>query len=97
MRASFMIEEDGDYDGDDEPQELPEVLTDEPGPCTTCGKPEQRHACFSCGQPVCMDETNYLADTPCGGWILDTWHPAHPDENEYYCQRCLRAGMAASA
>ena len=82
MRASFYEDEDAYYDGNDEPRELPEALLDEPGPCCICDKPDQRHACFSCGKPVCMHPIDYLADTRCGGWILDSWHPVAPDENE---------------
>jgi hypothetical protein len=73
-----------------EPGELPEAVVEQPGPCVTCGKPEQQHGCFKCGKPVCMNETNYLADSDCGGWILDSWHPSAPDENEFWCTACLK-------
>jgi hypothetical protein len=81
-----------DDDGEDEPQEqaTPTVVLDVPGPCCACGKPDCTNGCFRCGRPVCYDLSDYFADTACGGWILDTWHPEHPSENEYYCQNCLK-------
>ncbi len=82
------IDEDLD-EREEEPRELPTVDV-VPGPCVTCGTPGQSHGCFKCGQPVCHAQ-NYLADTACGGWILDSWHPAAPDENEYWCKACLKA------
>ncbi len=88
-------DEDLDEEREEEPRELPEVRLDQPGPCIICGLPGCRNGCFSCGLPVCYHPDNYLADSPtgCGGWILDTWHPAAPDENEYWCTNCLTAGL----
>ena len=77
-----------DEEEEEEPRELPEVWLATPGACTTCGKPNQRYGCFRCGVAVCYSQINYLADTECGGWILDSWHPAAPDDNEYYCKQC---------
>jgi hypothetical protein len=81
-----------DDEEDDEPQEqeTPTVVLDVPGQCCTCGKPDCTNGCFRCGRPVCYNMSDYFADTDCGGWILDTWHPGHPSENEYYCFKCLR-------
>lgn len=83
----YFDEEDRD---EPEPKTV-ETYTVEPGPCVTCGKPDQRYGCYVCGKPVCMNEQDYWSDTACGGWILDTWHPAHPEDNEYYCNACLKA------
>ncbi len=74
-----------------EPSELPEAIVERPGPCVTCGKPEQQNGCFKCGLPVCYNPENYLADSDCGGWILDSWHPSAPGGNEYWCKSCLQA------
>jgi len=76
----------------DEQREMPEVWLSALGPCGMCGKPDQRHGCFKCGRPVCMDESNYMADSACGGWILDWWSNGamDPDDgNEFWCQACL--------
>lgn len=100
-----IYEGDIDIDDDDysyydkpedepEPQELPEIWLLEPGPCCICGKPEQRYGCFHCGKPVCYAETYYPEDSSCGSWILDSWHPAAPEENEFYCNRCQEAELA---
>jgi hypothetical protein len=77
---------------DDDHEEEREVQTlrlDELGPCCICGRPGRRYGCFRCGQPVCYNDLNYFASSECGGWILDSWHPGHPDENEFRCQICL--------
>jgi hypothetical protein len=77
-------------DEEEEERELQELpMVDADGPCCICGKPDQKHGCFVCGRPVCYDEEDYFKDTKCGGWILDTWHDAHPEGNEFYCQECL--------
>lgn len=90
VTRSPYLDEDAYYDHEDEePRELLEIMLDAPGSCTTCGKHGQQRGCFRCGKPVCYNEKDYLADTKCGGWILDSWHPAAPDDNEYYCQECL--------
>lgn len=87
-----MDYEDEDYEG--EPQEMQSVTIDPPGPCTTCGKEGCTDGCFRCGQAVCMNAEDYQADTDCGGWILDWWHPSaydYDDGNEYWCKACLEA------
>lgn len=87
---------DDDYDErDEEPREveIPTFTLDQPGPCCICGRPGRVYACFSCGRPVCYNEQDYFASSNCGGWILDSWHPAHPEENEFYCGECLVAGQ----
>lgn len=89
-----MFHDDKDrYNGEPEPQELPEVMAGQPGSCCVCGKLAQRNSCFKCGKPVCYNEQNYLEDSACGGWILDSWHPDAPEENEYWCQHCLKEGI----
>lgn len=63
-------------------------------PCSVCGKPDQAQACMRCGKPVCMDPTDYMADSECGSWILDWWHDSamrdDEDGNEFYCKPCLK-------
>ena len=76
-----------------EPQELPEVRLDRPAACFICGRPDCKNGCFRCGQPVCYNQEFYFGESTCGGWILDTWHPAHPEENCFYCNICLQAGL----
>lgn len=78
---------------EEEPHELPTITLGEPGPCSTCGKADQHYGCFRCGRPVCYNAQNYLADSTCGGWILDSWHPDAPEGNEFYCNMCLHAGL----
>ncbi|MGI9057116.1 MAG: hypothetical protein ACR2H5_00875 [Ktedonobacteraceae bacterium] len=80
-----------DEDGESEPRALPEVVSSGPGPCCVCKKSGRWRSCFRCGRPVCMDETNYMADTACGSWILDWWQESAFDEddgNEYWCHAC---------
>jgi hypothetical protein len=87
-------DDDLDREQEPEPQELPSFLLDESGPCRICGRPKQHHACFHCGSPVCMDESNYMNDTVCGSWILDWWHNSafDPDDgNEFWCKECVKA------
>src|SRR5712691_10050123 len=80
-RATTMLhwtpfnEEDIDEEREEEPRELPEVKLDAPGACCICGKPDCERGCFKCGRPVCYHSEDYLADSDCGGWILDSWHP----------------------
>lgn len=83
------------YDEDREEQEPEEVetCTVAPGPCVVCGRPGQRHACFRCGNPVCYHPTNYFEDSTCAGWILDSWHPGHPHDNEMWCHICQQAAQ----
>jgi hypothetical protein len=81
----------------EELQELPDARLDQPAACFICGRPDCKYACFRCGQPVCFNPENYFSDSTCGGWILDTWHPGHPEENEFYCQICLHAGLIPDA
>ncbi|MBA2677547.1 MAG: hypothetical protein H0U76_04015 [Ktedonobacteraceae bacterium] len=85
----FYLDEELD-DVEAEPRELPTVIVAH-GPCVTCGAPGRDHSCFQCGKPVCHAE-NYLADTNCGGWILDSWHPDASEENEYWCVACMEEG-----
>jgi hypothetical protein len=91
------------FDDDDqeleerESQELPEVRLDQPAACFICGRPNCQNACFRCGQPVCYNQEFYFGESTCGGWILDTWHPAHPEENVFYCNICLQAGLIPEA
>ena len=89
----MLDDDDNRYDGEPDPQELPEVVPEQPGPCYVCGKPEQRNGCFKCGKPVCYNEQDYLGDSQCGGWILDSWHPDAPEENEFWYQHCLKEGL----
>ena len=44
------------------------------------------------------DEENCLADVPSGSgsWILDSWHLAVLDENEYVCAVCHVGRVAES-
>lgn len=82
-----------------EERALPEVWLMEKGACCMCGVPEQRHGCFRCGRPVCMQASNYLADSPCGGWILDWWSNGAYDldnGNEFWCRTCLQEEYGAS-
>jgi hypothetical protein len=81
----------------EELQELPDTRLDQPAACFICGRPDCKYACFRCGQPVCYNQESYFGDSTCGGWILDTWHPGHPEENEFYCQICLHAGLIPDA
>jgi hypothetical protein len=90
----MMVYYNEDEEREPEPQELPEVRLDQPGTCRTCGKgPECPNGCFRCGRPVHYNAQSYLSDSPCGGWILDTWHNDHPEGNEFYCNECLHAGL----
>ena len=82
-----------DYEGEREPREIATATLDQPSTCSICGRPDQKYACFRCGNPVCYNQQNYWSDSTCGGWILDTWHPGHPDDNEFYCRMCLHAGL----
>jgi hypothetical protein len=93
-----MIDYDDEIEEEREPREMQEVRLDEPGPCCMCGKPDQRHGCFRCGRPVCMDESNYLADSACGGWIMDWCSNGEfdPDDgNEFWCHACIEEELAA--
>jgi hypothetical protein len=84
------------YNEDDEerePQTIETMTLDQPGPCWICGRPDQHLACFRCGRPVCYNPLDYWASSTCGGWILDTWHPEHPEGNEFYCNICLAAAL----
>jgi len=74
-------------------QELSDARLDQPAACFICGRPACKYGCFRCGLPVCHNQENYFLDSTCGAWILDTWHPGHPDENEFYCKMCLHAGL----
>ncbi len=90
---------DDDEEIEPEPRELPEVRLDEAGPCCICGKPGQQHGCFRCGRPVCMDARDYLADSTCGGWIMDWWSNGafDPDEgNEFWCHTCIAEELAST-
>ncbi len=90
--------DEGDEDErEEEPREIDTVMVEEPAPCCICGRPGRRYGCFRCGRSVCYSETNYFADTPCGGWLLDTWHDDHPEGNEFYCQICLHANLVDQA
>lgn len=84
--------EDDDYDDDEdeEPQQVETFVLDKQGACCVCGKPGCTNGCYSCGKPVCYNEQDYWASSTCGGWILDTWHPEHPEGNEFYCSNCLK-------
>jgi hypothetical protein len=88
-----MYWEDEEFEErDEEPQELPQVVLDEPGSCVVCGKLGRGYGCFRCGQPVCINADDYFADSACGGWILDWWTDGayDPDDgNEFYCNHCL--------
>jgi hypothetical protein len=95
MRNNSYRDCDDDLEGEPEPQELPEVRLEYPGPCCVCGKPGCIHGCFSCGKPVCYAATYYPDDSECGGWILDSWHNDAPDENEFWCLHCLEADEVA--
>jgi hypothetical protein len=86
-------EDDDELDEEREPEEVQTVTVYPPAPCCICGRPEQGHACFRCGQAVCYNQENYFGESTCGGWILDTWHPEHPHGNEFYCNVCLVAGL----
>ena len=89
-----MILINDDYsEYEEEPREVQTVTIHPPQPCHICGRPERDYACFRCGKPVCYNKQDYFADTACGGWILDTWHPSHPEDNEFYCRVCLSAGQ----
>lgn len=84
-------EERDEYD--EEPREIATNALTVPGNCCICNRPGCGYGCFRCGRPVCYSSKDYFSDSKCGGWILDTWHPSHPDENEFYCQICLTAGL----
>jgi hypothetical protein len=84
---------DDDEEREEEPQEIQTVGADPPGPCCICGKPDRGYACFRCGRPICINAEDYWSDSTCGGWILDTHHPGHPEDNEFYCNVCLHAGL----
>ena len=89
-----MICWDDDAEGEQEPRAMPEVHLQESGPCCVCGKPDQQYGCFRCGRPVCMDASNYMADSACGGWIMDWCSNGafDPDEgNEFWCRECIEA------
>ena len=90
-----MDYDDDERERDDEPEELPEVRLDQPGACCVCGKEECTNGCFRCGRPVHYhpDPRSYFSDSACGAWTLDTWHPGHPEGNEFYCNECLHAGL----
>lgn len=77
---------------DEEPVVVDTFALDKQGPCCVCGKPGCTNGCFSCGQPVCYNEQDYWASSTCGGWILDSWHPEHPEGNEFYCSKCSQEG-----
>ncbi len=84
---------------EDEPRELSMALLDKPGRCCMCHKPGRRYACWRCSRPVCMDLTNYQADSTCGGWIMDWWSNGvydYDNGNEFWCKDCLEkeSGMA---
>src|SRR5215469_1320906 len=79
---------------EDEPRAMPEVWLAETGPCCVCSKADQRHGCFHCGRPVCMDAGDYMNDSTCGGWIMDWWTSGamDPDDgNEFLYKACLEA------
>lgn len=91
-----MSSEEKEEKEEHEPQKGAEVAEFgpwEPGPCCICGKPDQEHGCFRCGRFVCIDETDFMLDSACGGWILDWWHPCafDPDDgNEFWCRECFQ-------
>lgn len=87
-----MRESNDEIEHEEEPQEVPEVRFNPPTDCSICGKEGCTHGCFRCGSPVHYDQ-NYFHDSACGTWILDTWHPGHPQENAFYCNLCLYAGL----
>ena len=93
-----MIYYDDDLEEEREPRELPEVHLLESGPCCMCGKPDQQHGCFRCGRPVCIDDSNYMADSACGGWIM-CWcsnGAMDPDDgNEFWCHECIEEELTA--
>jgi hypothetical protein len=92
-----MIYWDDDGESEQEPREMPEVHLQESGPCCMCSKPDQQYGCFRCGRPVCMDESNYMADSACGGWIMDWWSNSafDPDDgNEFWCRECIEAELS---
>jgi hypothetical protein len=46
-----------------------------------------------------MDESNYMADSECGGWIMDWFSNGamDPDDgNEFWCKACQSAAGAES-
>jgi hypothetical protein len=81
--------EEMEYVGEEELQELPEAQLVAPEPCCVCGKPDCTNGCFRCGKPVCYNTDNYLADSTCGGWLLDSWHSDALNENAFWCQYCF--------
>lgn len=88
-----MYYDDEEREEEREPEEVQTVTVYPPSNCCICGRPECGYACFRCGQAVCYNQENYFGDSPCGGWILDSWHPEHPHGNEFYCTVCLQAGL----
>lgn len=88
-----MYYDDEDREEEREPEEVQTVTVYPPSNCCICGRPECGYACFRCGQAVCYNRENYFGESTCGGWILDSWHPGHPHENEFYCNICLVAGL----
>jgi len=94
---SWYDEEEEEREREEEEREVQTVTVYPPAPCWLCGRPECGYACFRCGRPVCYNQQNYFGESTCGGWILDTWHPSHPHENEFYCNVCLYAGLIPEA
>jgi hypothetical protein len=80
-----------------EPEEIQPISIYPPAPCFICERPDCKYGCFRCGLPVCYNPDGYFSDSTCGGWILDSWHPGHPHENEFYCQICLHAALVPEA
>jgi hypothetical protein len=92
--------DDIEEEREDEPREMQTILLDEPGPCIICQKPDCHYGCFRCGRPVCYKLDNYLADSTCGGWIMDWWSNGayDPDDgNEFWCKACLEAESQPAA
>lgn len=89
----MYYDDDEEREEEREPEEVQTISVYPPSNCCICGRPECGYACFRCGQAVCYNQENYFGDSPCGGWILDTWHPEHPHGNEFYCNICLQAGL----
>jgi hypothetical protein len=84
--------EDQEENEDERPMpDMPHVHP--PEPCSVCGKPGAIRGCMRCGQPVCIHPENYMADSTCGGWIMDWWSNGamDPDDgNEFWCKPCLK-------
>ena len=87
----FPDDSEDQEDNDEQPMpDMPHVHP--PEPCSVCGKPDCIRACMHCGKPVCIS-ANYMADSTCGGWIMDWWSngATDPDDgNEFWCKPCLK-------